>query len=163
MPLPLGFWRCKRPSLQQMCKAKCVEVNRLFPFEGHANLPLGWWCWTQSDWRKPPFPSGHALVTSGFTCHGTAGRPVVTGQQSQSAVSERCADILCGLSNCRGRLVDGPVLWNGHSVTTSSNINLKKNSHCFPQVFLMTKIYTTQSLENYFPDTVVEESGKSQP
>lgn len=44
-----------RPSL---CK-----VNGVLPFEGYANLSLGWRCWSKPDWRKPSFSSGHALVT----------------------------------------------------------------------------------------------------
>ena len=43
-----------RPSL---CK-----VNGVLPFEGYANLSLGWRCWSKPDRRKPSFSSGHALV-----------------------------------------------------------------------------------------------------
>lgn len=39
-------------------------VTDVLSFIGHANFSFGWRCWSKPDWRKPPFSSGYALVTT---------------------------------------------------------------------------------------------------
>ena len=45
-------------------ETKICEVNGVLSLEGYANLSFGRRCWSKSDWRKPSFPSGYALVST---------------------------------------------------------------------------------------------------
>lgn len=75
-------------------KARCFmrpnlcNVNDVLPFEGHADLSLGWRGWSKPDRRKPSFSSGHALVTIlDFSW-------VVTAYQGNQRGSKACLFIL---------------------------------------------------------------------